>query len=185
MPTAEQFDRAYQVYRDYVVVLRKFVDAMSDIGIMVRNVEPFANFAEVIVAREFDGEVQRATNKGFDVMADGVRIQVKSLRVSSANPGDNWIDWIQSTRARGQKCGELIEADRLSVVVYLDFQPYALVDFPIELRETFPTLNLKGLFFSHVEKMLDGRLPIERVHIIDLRSFNLPKTPPAISAVGE
>src|SRR5262249_14773193 len=94
IPTAAKFDAGAHAYEAYVQGLHEFVEAMSVVGIRVKNVEPFANFAEVIVAREFAGSIQPPANKGFDVLTDdGVRIQVKSLRVSSENKGANGIHW--------------------------------------------------------------------------------------------
>jgi hypothetical protein len=190
-PTDEQFETACRAYEQYVAGLRRFVEAMEAVGVQVRNVEPFANFAEVIAAHEFGGTIQPPTNEGYDLLTDeGVRIQVKSLRVSSAKPGDNGLDWIYSTRIKGKKEEELIKAERLVIVVYLDFAPYAMLDFPIEHRETFPVLGRKGMGFHHIQQLVDGTLSTAgtSVRVIDLRGrepLQVPATPPTTPAVGE
>ena len=61
---------------------------------------------------------------------DGIKIQVKSLRVSRENPEANGLDWRCCTRVftmeNGKpKWGERIDAHRLAVVVFYDFRPYA------------------------------------------------------------
>src|SRR5690349_16360399 len=98
-PSLEQFEAACRAYEQYVGGLRQFVETMAVVGVQVRNVEPFANFAEVIAAHECGGTIQPPANEGYDLLTDeGVRIQVKSLRVSSDRPGDNGLDWIYCTR---------------------------------------------------------------------------------------
>jgi hypothetical protein len=190
-PTREQFDAVADAYEAYVTGLRRFVDAMAAVGVRVKNVEPFANFAEVLVAREFGGSIQPPANRGFDVLTDGgTRIQVKSLRVSSDQPGVNGIHWYTCTRVGSKADGALIDADRVSVVVYLDFRPFALLDFPVELRDDYPVLRCSGLYIHQVEQFVDGRLPVEgsSVRVIDLRGkkpSHLPAIPPATPAIGD
>ena len=161
---------------------------MKAAGVEVENVEPFASFAEVIAAREFGGIIQHATNVGFDLLTDGdVRIQVKSLRVSSAKPEDNNIDWLGATRVKGSRT--MIKADRLAVVIYLNFYPYALIDFPVESREDFPIVHVRYLVLRHVEQLVMGKKSTEgtSVRVIDLRPAfpaRLADTPPAPPAEG-
>lgn len=187
-PTPEQFATVCAAYRRYVGELRAFAATMEAVGVRVRNVEPFANFAEVIAAHEFGGEIQPPANKGYDLKtASGLKIQVKSLRISREAPGANGLDWRACTRHytfEGRKViwGDRIDADRLAIVVFLDFQPHALLDFPIDDRDTFPVLNRHGLGFSHVTRFLTGNLRTEGtgVNVLDLQTradLNLPASP--------
>jgi hypothetical protein len=48
-PTDQQFDTAFRAYEHYVAELHEFVEAMVAAVVQVRNVEPFANFAEMLV----------------------------------------------------------------------------------------------------------------------------------------
>jgi hypothetical protein len=99
--------------------------------------------------REFGGYILPPANKGFDVLTDdGVRIHVKSRRVSSSSPGDNGIQWYTCTRVGAKADGSVIAADRVSVVVYLDYRPYALSDFPVEMRDDVLVLKCSGLYFQ-------------------------------------
>ena len=190
-PNAEQFEAVTRAYEAYVDALRKFVEGMSVVGVRVKNVEPFANFAEVIVAREFGGTIQPPATKGFDVLRDdGTRIQVKSLRVGSDNKGTNGIHWYTCTRVGSKADGPLIDADRVVVVVYLDFRPFALLDFPVETRDDYPVLNCSGLHFHQVEAFVSGRYRADgtSVRVIDLRAkepIHIPPPPPAAHAVGQ
>jgi hypothetical protein len=195
-PTQDQFDAACRAYERYVAELSTFVASMVAIGVRVKNVEPFANFAEVIAAHLLGGEIQPPANKHFDLLtADKVKIQVKSLRVSSEKPDDNGLDWRECTkeyRQEGKKriYGKRIDADRLAVVVFRDFWPYALIDFPIESWEKFPAVNVLGLGFRHVQKLVEGKAKTEGIpiRIIDLQErlrLKLPETPPAAPAEGE
>jgi hypothetical protein len=112
----------------------RFIESMRPLGIATRNMDPLADFAEVIVAREFNGELQGRANKDVDVVtAANERIQVKSLRVSSDKPKDNWLNWRNCTRRVLEDSSELplIGADILSIVVYLDSEPYVLLSFPV------------------------------------------------------
>jgi hypothetical protein len=126
LPNPEQYDEAIRSFSGYVGALERLADAMGAIGVQTRNVDPFANFAEVLVSRVKGGLIQRATNAGFDILTpDNIKIQVKSLRVTSTKPGDNGVDWRLQTRVGGKPSGPLIDADVLAIVVYLDFRPYA------------------------------------------------------------
>lgn len=161
-PSDDQFAAAYGAFEEYVAAKQRFVEAMHAVGVQTGNVDPFANFAEVIVAKEMRGSIQRATNKGFDVLTpDGKKVQVKSLRVSSQKPADNGVDWLCCTRIAPRHDSPLIDADLLAIVLYLDGRPYALVVFPIELRSMFPVANVKGLFFSHVRQLVEGKRGLE------------------------
>jgi len=169
-PTEGQLQAAFDAYERYWISRQAFADAMQAVGVQGRNFEPFANFAEVIAARVYGGRLQRVVNKGFELETDdGLRIQVKSLRVSHSNPTANNLDWLACTRVL--KSGALIEAERLVGVVYLNLRPYAIVDFPIEDSERFPVVNVKQLLFPHVEKLLSKGYRTEgtSVKAIDLR----------------
>lgn len=171
--TQSHFDEARQAFALYVESLHRISDAMFNLGVQTRNVDVFSNYAEVIVAKIMGGAIQRATNAGYDVLTpEGLKIQVKSLRVSSAKPGDNGIDWRACVFIGGKPSGPLIHADRLAIVVYQDFLPYALLDFPIVATDRFPVLGITGVFFSHAEKLIKGRVSLEGtdVRAIDLRN---------------
>ena len=170
-PTIEQYDEAMRSFENYVSALEKFSDAMRAVGIQTRNVDPFPNYAEVIVSRIKSGLIQPATNTGYDILTqDGIKIQVKSLRVTSTKPGDNGIGWLPCTRVGGTLSGPLIDANVLAIVVYVDFRPYALVEFPIEKRDSFPLLNVTVIGFSHVQRLINGvsRLAGTGVSVVDL-----------------
>jgi len=171
---APEFQRALAAFRDYIAAADILNDAMAAVGVPTRNVDPLANFAEVVVACELQGKVQRATNKGFDVRtADGAKIQVKSLRVSSTKPEDNPINWLCSTRQKGLANGPLIDADWLAVVVYLDSRLHTLVLFRLVPVERFPVVNVKDLYFRHVERLVKDRKALDGqvVRIIDLKGW--------------
>jgi hypothetical protein len=46
-----RFQEAFDAFDKYVSGLERLVAAMQALGVQTRNVDPFANFAEVIVAR--------------------------------------------------------------------------------------------------------------------------------------
>ena len=171
LPTVEQYDEAMISFASYVSALERLTDSMKTIGIQTRNVDPFANFAEVIVSRLRGGLLQPATKMGFDVLTpDGTKIQVKSLRVTSTKPGDNGVGWLPCTRVGGGLLAPLIDASVLAIVVYLDFRPFALIEFPIEERDSFPVLNVTVMGFSHVQRLINGasRLAGTGVSVTDL-----------------
>src|SRR4051794_2919134 len=68
--TDELFGAACKAYERYVGNLGEFVKSMADLGVQVKNVEPFANFAEVIAAHELGGEIQPPATKGYDLLKD-------------------------------------------------------------------------------------------------------------------
>ena len=67
-PTVAEFQEAYAAFDSYIGALERLADAMTVVGIPTRNVDPFVNFAEVIIARETSGTIQVATKQGFDVL---------------------------------------------------------------------------------------------------------------------
>lgn len=155
----EQLLAEFVLYRDS---RKQFVEYMRDFGIETRNVDPFADMAEIVVAREFNGRLRPRANKDFDVITpDGARIQVRSLRVSSDRPEDNPRNWKDCTRRmKNGVCGPLIDADILAIVVFLDFNLHSLLTFPITLTEKFPILNVQDLYLRHVNRLLE-MLPLE------------------------
>ena len=182
MNSAEQlvdasFQDAYAAFYEYVSALERLADAMAVVGIPTRNVDPFANFAEVVIAREMGGTIQRATNEGFDVLtAGGIKVQVKSLRVSSDKPEDNGRGWYECTRKAAKADAPLIDADQLAIVVYLDFRPYAAILFPVEHCDRFPIINVKDMMFRHVQKFLEAQVDLAGtgVRVIDYRENRQP-----------
>lgn len=171
-PTPAQYEEAYESFGQYLASLKRFADAMEAVGIKTRNVDPFANFAEVIVARLTKGVIQPATNAGFDVLTpEGIKIQVKSLRVSSAKPGDNGRGWLECTRTKNQATAPLIDAHEVAIIVYLDFRPYVWLRFPVADRNDFPVLRVTVMGFSHVERLIRGGYSLENtgVSVVDLR----------------
>lgn len=164
--SAVKFDAAYSAFADYTSALRKLNAAMCEVGIETINVDPMANFAEVIVARHFNGTIQPATNKGFDVLCDdGRKIQVKSLKVSSAKPEDNPLNWYTATREHGKRDRPLIDAALLTVIVYRDSIPYAQLTTPVVLRDSFPVIEVKDLYIRHVDKLLDAEAEHPELHV--------------------
>lgn len=154
-PRDEDFRRAFAAFNEYLVAMSKLNDAMATLGVPTRNVDPLANFAEVIVAKELNGVIQPAANKGFDVVApDGTKVQVKSLRVSSGRKGDNWLTWNGCTRSKGLAAEPLIDAEWLAIVVYLDSRPHSLLWYRIVDADCFPIAKVKNLYFRHVESLL-------------------------------
>jgi len=153
--SADDYRRIFRQFNQYLTTLRQFNETMAAVGVTTFNVDPLANFAEVIVAYELQGAIQRATNEGFDVVCpQGQRIQVKSLRISTAKPGDNWLNWYGVTRKGAKAEAPLILADQLAIIVFLDSIPYALIQTPVVMREKFPVVNVKDLCYRHVEKLL-------------------------------
>jgi hypothetical protein len=151
---SRSFEASYHAFNDYLRALKELNDAMTEAGITAINFDPMANFAEVIVARELNGTIQPASNEGFDVLSeDGRRVQVKSLKVSSAKPDDNPLNWYSATRKHGKRDAPLIAADLLAVIVYLDSEPYARVLTPVVVRDSFPRVHVKDLYFRHIEKL--------------------------------
>lgn len=151
-PTDAEFQEAFAAFDSYVSALECLVDAMSAVGIPTRNVDPFANYAEVVIARETTGTIQRATNEGFDVLtANDIKVQVKSLRVSSDKPEDNGRGWYECTRKPAKSDAPLMDAEQLAIVVFLNFHLYAAILFPIERRDQFPVINVKDIVFRHVQ----------------------------------
>lgn len=195
--TDELFNAACQAYERYVGNLSEFVRSMVDLGVQVKNVEPFANFAEVIVTHELGGEIQPPATKGYDLLNDdGTKIQVKSLRVSSEKPDANGLDWryctlTYTTGEDGKPVwGDRIDAHRLAVVVFYDFRPYALIDFPIVSFGKFPGVDYYGLGYKHVKRLVEGKIKTAGIpmQIIDLQErfkLRLAETPPAAPAEGE
>lgn len=164
------FEAAYRAFSEYLTALEKVQTTFRSVGIETGNVDPHPNFAEVIVARRFGGIIQRATNKGYDVLTpDGTRIQVKSLKNSSANLGANGRGWYECTRANYRADGPLIEADLLAIVVFLNYQPYALLTMQVEMRDTFPGFNVKGIGMSHIEKLLKKEKVYPEIQIESLQ----------------
>jgi hypothetical protein len=157
---SQSFTEASTAFAEYVQAREHLATALARVGIRTPNVDPLANFAEVLVAQEFDGDIQPPANKGFDVLTrDGCRIQVKTLRVTSGRPLDNGRGWVECTR--NSKSLLRIEADKLAIVVFVDFRPYALAVFPIEDGDCFPVLGLSGLALPHIDAMLNGKYPLD------------------------
>jgi len=170
--TAE-YEQAYSAFAKYLDVRGELCDAMAAVGLPTRNVDPLACFAEVITARELSGTiVNKAANPDVDVLlCDGGRIQVKSLRVTTGKLRDNGRSWAECTRKGGKQQNALIDADTTSLVVFLDHRPYAMLVFPIEDGEQFPTLHVAVLYFVHVKSLLDQKISVGNwpVKVIDLR----------------
>src|SRR6478672_4465492 len=98
---ANPYEAVFAEFNAYRECRQRFVDSMRSHGIATGNMDPIVDFAEVVVAREFDGKLQQRANKDVDVMSQaGLRIQVKSLRVSGDRPSDNWLSWSGCTRRR-------------------------------------------------------------------------------------
>jgi hypothetical protein len=169
------YEHAFGQFGAYLAARDKLNDAMALLGIQTRNVDPLANFAEVIVARDLSGTIQPAANKGFDVLAaDSSKVQVKSLRVSSAGLGDNCLDWYGCTRVGCEADGPLIDADWLAVVVYLDSRPHSLLYFRLSLLVRFPIVDVRNLLFSHAVRLLRDRESLvgDSVRIVDLANWS-------------
>jgi len=157
-----EFADAHRAFDEYVRARDRLAAAVARVGIQTPNVDPLSTFAEVIVAEEFNGVIQPAANRGFDVVSsEGSRMQVKALRVSRSRPKDNDVSWILSTRRVDGREAPLIDADELAVVVYLDFRPYALAVFPVRLQEVFPVIEVKNMYLHHVERLLNGQFATE------------------------
>lgn len=63
---------------------------LETIGIPDSNKDPMSEFSEVLVANLVGGELaENRTQKGYDLIADNKRIQVKYL----SNPENKWINW--------------------------------------------------------------------------------------------
>jgi hypothetical protein len=162
----QTFAAVFRAFDEYVMARKRLAVALAQVGVRTPNVDPLANFAEVIVACEFDGAIQPPANKGFDVLTTaGQRIQVKTLRVSSDRPGDNGIGWLACTRCGGRRDDPLIDADQLALVVFVDFRPHTLVAFPITVQEKFPVVGVRDIFLAHIDKLLAGRYPLEEGQI--------------------
>ena len=196
-PTQGQFDAACRAYERYVAELDAFVETMRAIGVRVKNVEPFANFAEVIAAHFLGGEIQPPANKGFDLLVGGkTKVQVKSLRVSREKPQDNWLDWRACTReflVEGKKVvyGDRIDAERLAVVIFLDFWPYAASSTSqFNPWTKFPAVGVLGFKYKHAKKLVDGKaktegIPIRLVNLEEQLKQQRAKMPPAAPAEGD
>ena len=147
---------------------------MGSVGIETKNIDPFADLAEVLVADAFEGKIQPRANKGFDVLTENsLKIQVKSLRISSDRPADNGLDWIVCTRI-GSKLSSnsaLIDADKLAVVLFLDFFPHSITAFPVARINAFPVIGVKGIGFKHLNYLLTQKNNLEgnEVSVVDLR----------------
>ncbi len=177
MPT-DRYEPVFRAFGEYLKSLKTLVERMGTLGVQTTNVDPYANFAEVLVARELGGTIQRATNAGFDVITtEGLKVQVKSLRISSKKPLDNGRGWYEGTRTDCKSTGRLIDAHKLAIVVYIDHSPYCMLIFPVDLRDNFPVLNVKVMNFNHVKGLLEGRYRGGEadVRVIDLRSLNFER----------
>ena len=174
----DRYEPLFYAFGDYLKSLKVLVELMGGLGVATTNVDPYANFAEVLVAREFDGAIQRATNAGFDVLTkEGVKIQVKSLRINSQKPLDNGRGWYEGTRTTSKASGPLLDAHKYAIVVYVDHSPYCMLVFPVVLRDTFPVVNVKDLNFNHVNRLLDGKRGEldDEVRVIDLRPLRFER----------
>lgn len=82
------FEVAFKSFKAYLAARDSFLDAMTALGLPTRNVDPLACIAEVIAARELGGSiVPKAAHPDYDVvLADGKRVQVKSLRTLPVTP---------------------------------------------------------------------------------------------------
>jgi hypothetical protein len=141
------YDATYAAFTEYLAVLEKVKTAFETVGIETGNVDAHANFAEVLVARRFEGTIQKATN-------NGTQIQVKSLKNSSKNLGANGLGWYSATREKDDREAPLIEADCLAIVAFLDYKPFALLTMKVELRDSFPGLDTKAIGMSQIKKIL-------------------------------
>jgi len=174
---ADRYEPLFYAFGDYLKSLKVLVELMGALGVPTTNVDPYASFAEVLVAREFEGAIQRATNAGFDVLTkDGIKIQVKCLRVNSNKPLDNGRGWYEGTRTTSKAGGPLLDANKYAIVVYLDHSPHCMLVFPVVLRESFPVVNVKVLDFNHV-RLLEGKLGAgdDEVRVIDLRPLQFDR----------
>jgi len=173
--TVDRYEPVFHAFGEYLKVLKHLVEVMGSLGLQTTNVDPYASFAEVLVARELGGTIQRATNAGFDVIAeDGTKVQVKSLRIDSNKRLANGRGWYEGTRIKGDPTGPLLNAHKYVIVVYLDHSPYCMLMFPVQLRDSFPVLNVKVMNFDHARGLLEGRYRGAEgsVRVIDLRNFN-------------
>lgn len=167
------YNVAYECFKSYLVARDAFMEAMAALGLPTKNVDPLSCIAEVIAARELGGVVvPKAANPDYDViLPDGKRVQVKSLRNSSSNPEANGRSWAECTRKGEKPQNPMLDAELVTLVVFWNYRPFALLAFPIEEGERFPGLNVRVLSHRHVVKLVEGSLAAGEwpLQVIDLR----------------
>ena len=87
MPNLEKVGPLLSIWDEY---RKKRFEFLNTIGIPESNKDPLSEFSEVLIANLLGGKKAKSrVQKGYDIIADGKKIQVKYL----SNPPNNWINW--------------------------------------------------------------------------------------------
>jgi Family of unknown function (DUF6998) len=106
-----------------ILLFGEVMAAMRKRGIVRSANNPIADIAERLVAEHFGGELAAPNEKGYDVLADGRRLQVKALRMTQRSRST-----LSAIRSH--------DFDAIVAVVFEnDMRPRELVEIPLEVVE--------------------------------------------------